>query len=595
VQSVTRLRGDEVTHENISKYLHSVANELETPDLKNIKGENLGAEGSLLQDGSAEIRIGKNQFRFAAAALLSTSKEKRIEVFKLLLQQNTVPKSTENQWQTRIYESELPFNEYTDLLSAIENSIENVLGKIDYDIEKRRGIDFSFILPKESSTFYALIGHPGKHTTLEDFSANVLFPRRKELLQRDLSAGLSTIGPSWLHPDEKLINFLGEYEEEVLKTALRNVCQSRRDPFTLVFILDICRRKISDDDAYIGIGETAINILCEPDKATTFLDFTIALPIVASELKKADLLRAQPLFYQRLAAWSWAGLVARQLSNFEFDRQELFETHVSHFQYESYLQGLLERRQAPYWRPDWLMDKHLRGFINRRIHAMLHFMGEENIPADWQLHVEKLLRDDQDLRISLFLPGPLDEFDSSGSPLSDGFEELRNGLYEKGVEKDELAFISAFHAYSCIANLTTEILEEIKSKADKLRNKSKLGFDTTTIFPAIQTLCQIAGIHIDRELAGLAVDIARRTTESNSGGFASYELHFILDAASAYDSLPDYYAFIRDRVERLAFGAMTKHEAKQCIDILKRVCYVEPDLSIYVGRAKSALNLVARN
>lgn len=595
MQSVTRLRGDDVTHGNISKYLHSVANELETPDLKNIKGENLGAAGSLLQDGSAEIRIGKNQFRFAAAALLSTSKEKRIEVSKRLLQQNTVPKSTEDQWQARIFESELSFNEYTDFLSAIENSIENVLGKIDYDIEKRRGIDFSSILPKEASTFYALIGNPGKHTTLEDFSANVLFPRRKELLQRDLSAGLSTIGPSWLHPDEKLIELLGEYEEGALKTALRDVCQTGRDPFALIFILDICRRKIPDDDDYIGIGETALNILCEPDKAKTFLDFTIALPVVTSELKKTGLLRPHPLFYQRLAAWTWAGLVARQLSNFEFDRQELFETHASHFQYESYLHGLLERRQAPYWRPDWLMGEHLRGLINRRIHAMLHSMGEENIPPDWQSHVEKLLRDDQDLRISLFLPGPLDEFDSSGSPLSDGFEELRNGLYEKGVEKDELAFISAFHAYSCIANLTTEILEKIKSKADKLRNKGKLGFDTTTIFPAVQTLCQIAGTHKDQELAGLAVDIARKTTESKNGDFASCELHFILDAASACDSLPDYFAFIRDRVERLAFGAMSKSEANQCIDILEKVCYVEPDLSIYVGRAKSALNLVARN
>jgi hypothetical protein len=316
VQSVTRLRGDEVSHENISNYLQSVVNGLEPPDLKNIKGEDLRAEGSFLQDGSAEIRIGKNQFRFEAASLLSNSKERRIDAFNVLLQQNIVPKSTEDHWQKRISESGLSFNEYADFLSTIENSIENVLRKIDYDIASRGAIDFNSVLPKETSTFYALIGTPGKHTTLEDFSANVLYPRREELLQRNLASGLSIIGASWLHPDDKLIDLLVESEEGALKTALRNVCETARDPFTQIFILDICTRKIPDDDAYIGIGETALKILCEPDNAMAFLNFTIALPVVTSELKKVELLRAHPLFYQRLAEWTWAGLVARQIIKF---------------------------------------------------------------------------------------------------------------------------------------------------------------------------------------------------------------------------------------------------------------------------------------
>jgi len=595
VQGVARLRGDEVSHENISKYLQLVANELETPDLKNSKGENLGAEGSLLHDGSAEIRIGKNQFRFEAAALLSDSKEKRIEVFNMLLQQNTVPKSTEDHWQKRIVEPDLSFNEYTDFLNAIENSIENVLRKIDYDIANRGKIVFNSFVPNEATTFYALIGNSENHSTLEEFSTNALFSRRKELLKRDLSSGLSSIGPSWLHPDEDLIDLLDDYEEEALKTALRNALQIGRDPFTLIFILDICRRKIPDNKAYIDIGETALKILCEPDMPTIFLDFTMALPVVLSELKKTGLLRTQPLFYQRLAAWTWAGFVARQLSKFEFDRKEIFDTPLAHFQQQSYLQGLLERRQAPYWRADWLMRPYLRGLISRQTSAVIHFLGQGNTPSDWQHFMKQLHRDDEDLAFALFLPGPLDEFRLSENPLIDDSEVAGNAPLEKWIEQDDISLISAFQVYSWATSLTPEIVQEIRDRADKLRNRRKLVDDSTAIFHAIQTLCQIAGTYKDRELAGIAVDIARLTTESSNGETASGELYFILDAASAYDSLHDYYAFIRDRVERLAFGAVTKEEAEQCIDILEIVCYAEPDLRICFGRARAAMNLVARN
>jgi sugar phosphate permease len=61
-------------------------------------------------------------------------------------------------------------------------------------------------------------------------------------------------------------------------------------------------------------------------------------------------------------------------------------------------------------------------------------------------------------------------------------------------------------------------------------------------------------------------------------------------AAAANQGLEGWCSYIGDAVEELAFGALTRDEARILQSLIRRTCEVEPVLWTSIGAAEAALS-----
>lgn len=585
-----------ILQNQIFELLKSVILARKPPELKNVKGEKIEAKTSHREDGNIKIEIGNNFFTFEATDLICVGKEKRYSGFKLLMDKYTIPITAQEHWCKKILKSPISGNEYFKFLSILYESPENVLAKIGKDFENGE-MEIKRFLPKDEITLTTLLGQPANKSEFQGFAENSLSNYLQPLAQRiGLRRAVSLIGPICVLPENNIIKMFCGFNAEELQHELDEAVINYKDPFTLSLVLDICRHKFSDDSSFIKIGHQAICNLLACEKNNVIADFAIALVIVLYGFQNSNLFQEKPFYFRKLAAWTWAGFVSREIANHNFDRKHLSDYIFKNFGFIFSFTSLLERREAPYWRVEWAsVNGQLEGLIRRRIHMALGPLDKKNLPEEWLLAISEADKQNQDKEIPIyqFFPGPLEEFIGGDSPLNGDSSEIFASFLNAHGEND-LLFLGSFWAISQSVNIKAEHLEDLKSRGKRLL-KSLINLEKPEeAIPALRTLCHLAGIHRDRDFAKIAVDLARLITEKFNGDSVLIELHSIIDAAAAFQEQTEFCDFIREKVERMVFGSIKNIRASQCLYIVDSLCKIYPASRPYLGRARSALRIASR-
>jgi hypothetical protein len=89
-----------------------------------------------------------------------------------------------------------------------------------------------------------------------------------------------------------------------------------------------------------------------------------------------------PLFWVRLVALSHAGVLTDALSHLP-DPQRFLRWSVENFYPDYHWQGLIDRREAPRWNPDWIDPDQLHAEIVGRVNNAMQLMPRDMWPAAW--------------------------------------------------------------------------------------------------------------------------------------------------------------------------------------------------------------------
>lgn len=548
------------------------------------------------QNGDATIGLQDLTFRFEASGLLSFRSKTRVEAASHFLKRHTLLHSAVRAWKAKVRSKPLDDDEYVEFFRYADTSLERVHANVHERIERSGRIDFSALIPETTETFDHLLGSSLQSSGLVKFSKGSLFAQRKALLERDLEKGLGWIGASSIVRDAKILSTISRLDEAKLLSALRNVIRYR-DPFTLAFVLDVCAVKLGSGKGFVGLGSQALHELIEVDfaQAQSFRDYVVALPACLVALSKTPSFRSLPLYYRRLAGWSWAGLITRHLGEFEFDRDGFADLVGKQASFRASFSALLERAEAPYWRSEWLWQSNLSGYLRRRVDHTINEIPAGKIPRSW-----KRILGSAEAPTTTFgpasritQPGPLDEFLSApSSPLMPANVVAENELaLLTNVPADEIAAIGRFLALVFCSEITDGSLRELKESATRLRKSKLTRIDTSAALVCMHTLSHVAGISRDLDLAKCAVFVARHSTRESKGEDVLLELYTILDAASAITDSRSYCEFVGKCVEDLTMDAVKPDRIEQCLEVIDCLYDAMPVLMPYLGRSRAALKL----
>jgi hypothetical protein len=125
-----------------------------------------------------------------------------------------------------------------------------------------------------------------------------------------------------------------------------------------------------------------------------------------------------PLFWVRLVALSHAGVLTDALSHLP-DPQRFLRWSVENFYPDYHWQGLIDRREAPRWNPDWIDPDQLHAEIVGRVNNAMQLMPRDMWPAAWaSIMGDAITRLETERRvIAASFAGPFDDFQQTPTPL----------------------------------------------------------------------------------------------------------------------------------------------------------------------------------
>jgi hypothetical protein len=100
---------------------------------------------------------------------------------------------------------------------------------------------------------------------------------------------------------------------------------------------------------------------------------------------------------------------------------------------------VVDRREAPRWKPEWISPDHLFAELVGRARGALYMLAENKRPASWVAAIDiatARLADGGNMLAAAF-PGPFDDFRESQSSLREAFKEVDERL-ERATHLEEV-------------------------------------------------------------------------------------------------------------------------------------------------------------
>lgn len=216
-------------------------------------------------------------------------------------------------------------------LSKIFNKITNSVAHLQARLVQRisQGVNFTAedVIPQSIFYFERFAGPPPSSQDPESYFKEVLIPYRRNLLNRDLLAGLDICCLGALSDELAPGQWVSEIDNNRLWSAFNN-CHANSNPFSLLGALDTAMYR-QDDPRFQGFAEEAVTQLLDKNFGQQEgTDFYRLLQVTANfVINRVHLLdggHKYPSYWKRIGAWMQAGLFVRPIaeSNAEIDVDE---------------------------------------------------------------------------------------------------------------------------------------------------------------------------------------------------------------------------------------------------------------------------------
>ena len=316
--------------------------------------------------------------------------------------------------------------------------------------------------------------------------------------------------------------------------------------------------------------------------------FLALFVLVDGELSRTRLMSTKPPFYRRLASMAQAALIQGQFvhSGIEYDSfcDWAFGTRRDQF----LVQSLVDMRLEPRWNPAFASANQMKAeFFGRIIHAAGNF--ETNIKNS-ELYSLTIGPEPTSLHsiagMYSYFPGPLEGTEVKPQHLPAHFSKK----LEEQLDTSEVKPSSFFHLINCAilfcvdTTYTKKAAQIIKLGEYRLTNIK----DKPQLLETLHGLAMAAAVSRDSDLAdGLRILVRRYRLQYRLQNEEYMAICFI--ASASRKAVTAWRDFFGEWLTELAFGDISKNDAKTLHDHIRRLCDVVPELWVSCGKADAAL------
>lgn len=317
-----------------------------------------------------------------------------------------------------------------------------------------------------------------------------------------------------------------------------------------------------------------------------------ALTILADgELARVRLLFTEPPFYRRLASFTQAALIFRQLVIVGIAINEFYDWAINTCVEQYYMQSLVDMRLEPRWNPSLVSAFQLKAeFLGRMSDAANRYSEHINGSRLYS----QLLGTDADSICSLiefrtsFLPGPLEGTEVSPRNLPSNLADAINEQLSSG-EVTPSSFIALVNSAATFGIDSDKV--ELATNALRLANHTLSNIQhMSELIATLNNLATVAANTRNRALADeLRITCRKYRHDPKYRLSVREELVVCVVAAASRSEINDWREFIGEWLTELAMTELTQDEAKEFRSHLLCLVHAQPELWVSCGRAEAAL------
>jgi hypothetical protein len=510
------------------------------------KGKRFRVQLSVDEGGQATIQFKGSRFVFNDADLLSSDAQVRSKALKRVFAAKPLTPAEEDNWRAIARERAFSDREFLSLMTALEATPEALHGRV----QMPRPLDVGSILPDGAQYFDRLLAPLHDAPNLRSFIDVGLIKNARRRIKRHRKATLRRLAYAALW--QPLIPF--DLFGPTIKISDIEPLLGASDPFSLLFAFEVCCKFLHANEALLHLGTQILEKLFDPAASMRRCCVFSAIALMTvTNLRQAAKLPDAPLFWTRLAALTHAGVVTDALGERE-DAEEFFHWASEHF-YPTYRwHTMIDRREAPRWKPDWISPDHLQAEIVGRAIQALQAVPPERRPQVWASDLEaafgELLKTGKALSASF--PGPFDDFQRTKPPAE--LPPLFKAINEALEKASNFSDVSNLFAFSYSVPLPEPALAAVL-RILSLPPDEPITNDEDDV-PFLHLSAYIAGAARSEPIATAVINrclfaVRHATSDDEIPRFLS----IAIEACAAYENADKYRVSLSSVATQLSFAA----------------------------------------
>lgn len=599
IKSIISLGNFDISFESL-KFFNSVITALSgaavEKDLLDENNQEWKLTNIINEKDSPYLLLSRDNYRIRLPELNIFSPDKDIRLCCLNDMSNYVnlPKKVQEKFGNILSERSFKDYEFNSFMNEYHNTPVEQSRIISKEFFKENNFDITSIVPIERSYYERLIGSFDGSISIREYAVNI---------SRDFFEQLSI----WSPLEGFLFSLLLSSHADLTSRVNVDILSSE-DLIGAFEYLD----KYGDITSQLGAIEVGLRIISSRPEIETIL-INLILKFLCDDLEKLDnnfklisalfiftdrelsrtkLFKSEPPFYRRLAAFSHAALIQRQIvknKGIEIDSfcKWIFDNCVNQFCLQSYI----DMRTEPCWIPDYVDFLQIKAnFLNRILIAINN--NKENINNNSKLYTLVINVPSSNLQLLdktyMYLPGLLDGNKDFLTKLPiEIYEIIKTQLETDEVEASSfIAIINSaqfFHISDEHVELATKILKCANYRIANLENDFQL-------INILYGLAKVSAVTKSHKLADeLRIVVRKYMNDTQYNLSMSVVIIICLVAASSRENINDWRDYVGDWITELAFGDLKNEDGNILYYYIQMLCKIIPELWITCGRAEAAL------
>ena len=439
---------------------------------------------------------------------------------------------------------------YDEAVNGVVAQQNNMIQKIDH------GSSFGAadIIPSSLTYFERFCGPDPATKEPDRYFRDVLVPYRRNLLHRDLAAGLDICCLGALRDDLMPGPWVADLDNDAVWNALSS-CELQGNPFSLLAGLDIALYR-QDDERFGKFAKEAVARLTDEnfghDMGTNF--FVLLQTMYSLAANRINLLEdgaKRPGYWKRIAAWMQAGLFVRTLAKLSVPETSEFFQSVQQWAQENLVVAgayavFLDARTEPMISAS-SMPHGLKNEVLGRLDILRRRHQAEERPMPMSRKLEQLLaKAEEHGRDPLWdFPGPLEGHRRPVQSIPEAFNQV---LDAASREDDEAAPLKSLVLNSQLFSLGMPALERARQAVRAISPSGNDDSDVRALLERLELASVVAAASGDTALANDIADAAVRVSEVTHGDEVRSLLAILLQTAVVHQEHDAWYEWLAEKL-----------------------------------------------
>lgn len=367
------------------------------------EGDRLRVKLGFRKGGQATIQFRRKGFAFNDADLLSRDSRTRSNALKRVFAAKPLVVDEEDGWKKITRQRPLTDWEYIELMTALSATPEALRTQLGMPGQ----LDVESMMPDEPQYYSRLVAPLCDSEAIQAFIAGELIENRRSIFERNPIQALRRMAYAALWQPLIPFDLLASLKLSDVRALL-----DADDPFSLLFCFELCCRLLPKDTGFVDLGTACLRKLLDVETSQPRCHIFSALALISgANIRRVTKASQAPVFWVRLAALAHAGVLTDALADMA-EPEKFLRWSGENFYSVYHWHGMVDRRDAPRWSPDWITPDHIHAEVVGRVRIALFALPECDQPAEWVSATDSAMSRlaETGKYLQAVLPGPFDDF-----------------------------------------------------------------------------------------------------------------------------------------------------------------------------------------